>query len=214
MFPSVWHRFKPDPETGWKEYWLEFSGDYLNGLLKDRIFREDKPVLKIGVDVELIQLYESIFELIRREPPDYHVLLGSKAVYFIAYLISTQKKRKMAGRSAEDIIAEAKTMLLDQSNTQKVDLQQIAVKLNLSFTVFRRLFKIYTGFSPRQFALQATVMKAKLLLGNTSKPVGMVAEELGFASVYYFSRFFLKKTGMTPTEFRRRRPVAQPDEMP
>jgi AraC-like DNA-binding protein len=27
LFPQVWHRCHPLPNTGWKEYWIEFDGD-------------------------------------------------------------------------------------------------------------------------------------------------------------------------------------------
>ncbi len=203
LFPGVWHRYKPDMKTGWSEYWLEFSGEYINGLMKNRIFTPEKPVMNVGYDPGLIQIYKSIFDLIRREPPDYQLLLGAKVVYFIAYLLSSQKKMQMVGRPVEDIIAEAKRMLLD-GDARTLSLNQIASKLKLSFTVFRRLFKTYTGFSPRQFELDAMIIKAKGLLKNTNMPVGMIAEELGMESIYYFSRLFHKKTGMSPMVYRQR----------
>ena len=27
LFPGEWHRYQPDPEVGWTEYWISFSGD-------------------------------------------------------------------------------------------------------------------------------------------------------------------------------------------
>jgi AraC-like DNA-binding protein len=202
LFPGIWHRYKPNAGTGWTEYWLEFSGDYINRLMKRRLFRPEKPVLRIGYDPGLVQIYENIFELIRREPPDYQFLLGAKAVYFVAHLVSSQKRGRMAGRPIEEIVAEAKTILLE-SDSGSLNLSQIADSLNLSPSSFRRLFKIYTGFSPRQFALHAMVMKAKGLLKNTHMAIGMVSEESGFHSVYYFSRIFHKKTGLSPAAYRK-----------
>src|SRR5580704_3668749 len=28
LFPGVWHRYTPGPETGWREHWIGFNGDY------------------------------------------------------------------------------------------------------------------------------------------------------------------------------------------
>ena len=27
LFPGEWHRYQPDPEVGWTEYWVSFGGD-------------------------------------------------------------------------------------------------------------------------------------------------------------------------------------------
>ena len=32
LFPRVWHRYRPDPETGWEEKWTEFRGPVVESL--------------------------------------------------------------------------------------------------------------------------------------------------------------------------------------
>ena len=27
LFPGEWHRYQPDPEVGWTEFWINFNGD-------------------------------------------------------------------------------------------------------------------------------------------------------------------------------------------
>jgi transcriptional regulator GlxA family with amidase domain len=170
--------------------------------MEHSLFRPEKPVLHIGYDPGLVQIYENILDLIRREPPDYQLLLGAKAMYLVAYLISSRKRGQMAGRPVEEIVAEAKTILLE-SDSGGLNLSQVASGLKLSPTVFRRVFKVYTGFSPRQFMLHAMVMKAKGLLKNTHTPINTVSEASGFHSVHYFSRVFRKKTGLSPAVYRK-----------
>jgi AraC-like DNA-binding protein len=45
--------------------------------------------------------------------------------------------------------------------------------------------------------------KARELLCETTLPIGEIAEQLGFESPYYFSRFFKAKVGMTARKFRQ-----------
>jgi AraC family transcriptional activator of pobA len=48
-------------------------------------------------------------------------------------------------------------------------------------------------------------LEAQRHLIYTSATIEMVAYELGFGDPGYFCRFFRRRTGMTPSEFRRER---------
>lgn len=59
------------------------------------------------------------------------------------------------------------------------------------------------GISPGQFILQKKTETATQLLTSTDLPVSAIADSLGFGSQFYFSNFFKKQTGMTPSSYRR-----------
>ena len=33
LFPGIWHRYKPDPATGWDEHWVGFKGSLAERLM-------------------------------------------------------------------------------------------------------------------------------------------------------------------------------------
>lgn len=68
------------------------------------------------------------------------------------------------------------------------------------------LFREAAGVSPMDFVIRLRLRRAMELLAGGGMSVGEVAERSGFASPYYFSRFFKKRTGMTPGEYRAGRP--------
>ncbi len=80
----------------------------------------------------------------------------------------------------------------------------MARKAGYSSDHFSRVFRKLVGVGPREFVVQARIEEAKRLLLDTGLAVGQVADRLGYSSVYFFSRQFRQKTGMTPTEHRRR----------
>ena len=100
-------------------------------------------------------------------------------------------------------IKEAQEQLA-RPDGQPMRLDRFAVQFGMSYASFRRLFKQQTGYSPRQYALIASVRRAEHLL-QTDKSLRLIAKELGFSSVSYFSRFIKKKTGINPTELRQTR---------
>lgn len=48
------------------------------------------------------------------------------------------------------------------------------------------------------------ILRAKVMLLHTDKPMYIIAEELGFQSATFFSRFFHRETGVTPSDFRKK----------
>jgi AraC-like DNA-binding protein len=87
----------------------------------------------------------------------------------------------------------------------------MARKVGYSPDHFSRVFRKLVGVGPREFVVQARIEEAKRLLLDTGLAVGQVADRLGYRSVYFFSRQFRAKTGMTPTEHRKRNTGATPE---
>lgn len=46
------------------------------------------------------------------------------------------------------------------------------------------------------------ILRAQVMLRHTDTPVYEIAEQLGFQSATFFSRFFRRETGQTPSEYR------------
>lgn len=73
----------------------------------------------------------------------------------------------------------------------------------LSTNYLNRLVKDSTGRPVRDWIDISRLSRAKKLLENTSMDIIDVASAVGIDDQSYFSRFFKKQTGMTPTAFRR-----------
>ncbi|HEX2950241.1 MAG TPA: AraC family transcriptional regulator [Armatimonadota bacterium] len=69
---------------------------------------------------------------------------------------------------------------------------------------FTRLFRRFTGMPPREYVTQARIDAAKSLLYISNYSIGRIAELLGYRDIFFFSRQFREKTGMSPSAFRRR----------
>ena len=75
-------------------------------------------------------------------------------------------------------------------------------QLNLSANYLSDLLKKETGKGIKEHIDHQIVKKAKVTLLGSNQPVSQIAYELGFEYPQSFSRFFKKKTGMSPVEFR------------
>lgn len=81
----------------------------------------------------------------------------------------------------------------------------IAASAGISESYMRRLFKKKYGKAPKQYILEMRIKKAGRLLCETAEPVTDISYECGFSSVYHFCREFKSVTGITPTQYRKRR---------
>jgi AraC family transcriptional regulator, transcriptional activator of pobA len=72
-----------------------------------------------------------------------------------------------------------------------------------------------TGAPPVQLIHDCAIRAAKRNLIYTSLSVSEIASDLGFDDAAYFSRFFHKRCGMSPSKFRLRlrQPAAHYDSM-
>lgn len=203
LFPGEWHTYRPLPETGWEAYWIGFNGDYTNGLLKNENLDKGFPFFQIGYNEEIVAMFQQINEHAKREEPGYQVLLGGIVFHMIGYLFHFRKNEIFNSKAIIPLLMKAKVVMREHVCT-KITPEEIAAKINISYSWFRRTFREYTGFSPAQYMMQLKVQKAKELLSQTNDSVKQIACLLNFEPSDYFFVFFKRSTGETPLAYRTR----------
>lgn len=86
---------------------------------------------------------------------------------------------------------------------------EMARRISVSQAHFSRVFHRITGQSPRDFLLQTRLTRARHLLAGTALSVGEIAERLGYADIFFFSRQFKEKIGVSPGVFRKKGSLAR-----
>jgi AraC-like DNA-binding protein len=201
LFPNDRHRYKPDKKTGWDEYWVGFNGNIVNNLLSKKFFTPANPVIPVGYQEPLLNLFQEIIDKTKEEKAGYQPLIAGAVLHLLGCIYSLSQQEKFSGQDIDTIVNKAR--LLFRSNIDKhISPEDVAQELQISYSRFRKIFKEYTGLAPGQFQIQLKIHKAKELLTNTNKPVKEIAFELNFESNFYFSKLFKEKVGLTPGEFR------------
>ena len=67
---------------------------------------------------------------------------------------------------------------------------------------YREIFRKALGMSPVDYIISLRINTACGLLRSTSMPVHEIAESVGYKDAAYFCRIFLKRTGMSPSDYR------------
>ncbi|NDV79739.1 helix-turn-helix domain-containing protein [Dysgonomonas sp. 511] len=201
LFPGEWHSYQPDKAVGWDEYWIGFKGVNIDNRIDKGFFSDQKPIFNVGIQQDIVQLYKLAIDAAKEQKFGFQQMLAGVVNLLLGYAYSYDKQSSFEEMKATKQINKAKVIILDNLYTQ-ITPEEIASKLNMSYSWFRRIFKQYTGFSPSQYIIELRIQKGKELLTNTDMPSQEVAYEIGFENPDYFCTLFKKKTGMTPFKYR------------
>ncbi|MCC8152268.1 MAG: AraC family transcriptional regulator [Lachnospiraceae bacterium] len=94
---------------------------------------------------------------------------------------------------------------IDQNYSSHLTLQNLSEKVHLSPSYFCHLFKENTGMSFMDYLTNVRLDHAKEYLADTDYSVAHISELVGYRDSRYFSRIFSKKTGISPSDFRRQK---------
>jgi AraC-like DNA-binding protein len=201
LFPGVWHRYMPERKIGWKEHWVSFNGQQPEKFMDHGLFSPERAVLDIGLNEEIINLYQQIMERIESEKIGYKEIIAALTYQIMALVHSVEKSKKFIGKEMETLIYKSRILMADRID-RKIKFEELAFELGVGYSWFRRMFRQYTSLAPAQYFLQLKLNKAKDLLMSTSLPVKEIAIMTGFDSQFYFSKFFKRRMGMSPQQLR------------
>lgn len=199
--PGEWHRYKPQFRTGWVEHYLGFTGHIAYQLFEMPWFTNRSAVVDIGYREEIIDTYYKIFTLIKEEKPGYQQVSAGMIMQLMGYIVSIDKQKDFTGKRMEKIIQNA-CFSIRENVESEFDFQSFAKEHQVGYSYFRKMFRKYTGLAPLQYHLNLKILRAKEMLLHTDKSIKEISYELGFKSVYYFSRVFKAKQGVAPSFIR------------
>ena len=116
---------------------------------------------------------------------------------FLKLLLSLRKK------SEKNPIAAQLSKYVEENIKKIMSLEDICEDFHYSKNYIIRIFKKEFGISPIQYINEVKVRRAMYLLETTSKPVGEIAAECGYADYAYFYKRFVQKVGTNPQKWRK-----------
>lgn len=200
--PGEHHRYRPDVKTGWTEYYLGFKGILASHFFRQADFLHMQCTYFYGIQAPFLEIYRSIFTLVQREEPGFQQIAAGLVLTLLGSLVAHQKQGDFSGKAIETVIQKARLQMRENVEIN-IDLQELASQHHVSYANFRKMFKKYTGVSPRQYHLELKLMRARELILTSSKSIKEISQELQFESIHYFSRYFKKKIGYSPTALRK-----------
>ena len=87
--------------------------------------------------------------------------------------------------------------------SERLILEDVAKKFNLSRSYLSKKFKSVTGFGFKEYIINVRIQHACELLLNTNKSITDIAFECGFNDSNYFGDAFRRTKGISPNKYRK-----------
>ncbi|WP_040005856.1 helix-turn-helix domain-containing protein [Fibrisoma limi] len=87
--------------------------------------------------------------------------------------------------------------------SKKITVEQLAALQHLHVDYFSRQFQALLGIRPIDYIINKRLERAQLLMATTSLSLQSIAEQVGIADIYYFSRLFKRRYGLPPGTYRK-----------
>ncbi|MCT8160085.1 helix-turn-helix domain-containing protein [Pseudoruegeria sp. SHC-113] len=215
LFPNVWHRYAPEPATGWTEHWVECKGTAFDMAVNSGLLDKSRPVFRNPDTAAIAATFAEIHSLARANAVGNQPVLSMLGLKLLAILAGP----RTANEDSTNRLVNTARMMLLETCTENRPMEEIADALNVSYSNLRRRFRGHTGLSMKEYQTAMRLQKAKDLLDNTDLSIKGVAAQLGFSSAFHFSNQFRRTVRCPPTDWRarlaagREEPLADADDL-
>ena len=210
LFPGVWHRYRPDPDTGWTDRWMHFNGEFAHQLLDSKLLSPERAVLTS------IPVWESEAAL-RRLLVRAHscrasnsLLLSLQGMGVLALTLgdavpTPPAMEEASGANGEDsLVSQALEYIWSQSH-RVLSVPDVARSLGVTRRTLERHLLSARGRSALDEIIECRFNRAERLLRETELPIKTVVNLAGFGSLENMRRVFVKRRQLSPADYRRTR---------
>ena len=212
LFPGVWHRYRPRPETGWDEYWVSFNGEVVDRLVQQRFFSPPRAVIATGLQDAILAPYQSLLERLRGQLTGFPHLVAADTLEILAAVSATAEcePAELIAHGPQHVVtvkdrmvAEAMRLIWQQSQGP-MTVDSLSRQLPMTRRSLERRFQAAIGHGIHEEIVRCRLERAKRLLLATDLSLKEVASAAGFPSADNLGRTFRRAEGVTPLEYRQR----------
>jgi AraC-like DNA-binding protein len=200
LMPGVWHRYRPDADTGWHEYWVGVRGDPVLRAARALGLDGRGALIRASGNDRLVEVYRELLDLAAVHDTASHIAMVGKVLELLA-LVARGRRGDRRSQNGSDPVDSA-IRVMRACVRDRLDLTQLIRETGLPEASFRRSFRRRTGSSPYRYFMTLKVNAVKTELARTEQPLKAIAAQLGFTDQYHLSRVFKDYTGVSPSRWR------------
>lgn len=181
---------------------------YINGSIPLRIGSNIYTISHIPEqDISMLEGFIHVNRhILKQKDNPYRLQVIQHVIMAIFY--SSEQIRNIDGnespRSNADILSKEFLQLVKDNFRRERQLQFYADKLCITPRYLSRVVKETTNSSAAEWIERYVVLEARALLKSTNMTIQQISDELNFPSQTFFGKYFKRRMGVSPKEYRRK----------
>lgn len=158
-----------------------------------------------------VRTIKSILDLlaIKNKLPKEHPFIGEllinlfRVLFFeVASVLHDKIAAQQIQLNSKEVLVKKFYAELTSNFKKRREVEFYAAKLNVTPKYLTKCVKEIFGKSTSDVITQMVIVEAKFMLSDLAEPISKIAERLAFSDQFFFSKFFKRATGISPSEYR------------
>lgn len=179
----------------WSIQWLGLNGANISSFLKQIGITKEHPIFSNTNEMHISDIFDKGLALAEKNTLYCSLSVQAESYHLFSALLAASKPVRQI--TMEDIFT-----YIEHHFSNGIRIAELADYFHMDRSYLSRLVKKQTGSSLKSHIIHYQINYACDLLANTDLPIGEIACSCGILDIYYFSKLFRSKKGMTPTEYR------------
>ena len=195
--PGLLEEYHASKDNPWMFLWIVCYGDDM-----EKIFRMLNANDKGIFDYDFVERLEPILEYVATNNGKIFGCLEMQHLFYRILKLCDKNRNTGSDRRNSQIYLDYAVEMIGRDYARSITVSEICRRLGVSEPYLYRLFKEKYGKSPKQYISDLRLEQGKILLAETSLSVTEIGAAIGYEDVLDFSKFFSRKVGKSPSEYR------------
>lgn len=208
-YPGPRIRYEPGSSGSWKHHYIAFSGSRVQAWKAQGLWPREPQEIP-----DAQKLLTAMIEVIDLSKKDDYWSQRCAVHGLEGVLLQLAAQRSQSEQRYEAWLEDFLRRLhvyqhshhsQQQQQAQKahdINIQAIADSWGMSLSTFRRRFKKAIGSSVHDYIIDQRIQHAQKLLRESDDTIKSIVHQLGYNDVYFFSRQFKQRVGVSPGSYR------------
>ena len=201
IFPNISITYTADAENPWEYIFAIVSGEDVLPLIKAIGVTPENPVVPYDMTSEMSKNLKKMCEAGASGKRLGYDVIG----HFLLCMSNVINKAADASspEHLQDVYVEKSIAYMKTNYPYDISIAGVAVYVGIEYSYLYRLFKMKTGISPREWLINYRLEQARDLMRSECISFTEIAHSVGFYDLSHFTKSFVNKYHITPTDYRR-----------